>query len=250
MSVTDLLDRPIAYHRIFVALTGSVKAAILLSQALYWQKRAKQKDGWWYKTAEEWQDETGLTRHEQETARKACERYLETDLRDAPARLYWKVNEKNLSDDLLQFGGKRETGLAENAKLDSRKTPTINKKAETTTDIEKKYPTFSQKVTDERREMMKLAERMEAEIGITPDFSDRKWEKVVRQIVRHEENGQRFETFAKWLKSGNEYNRPKTFQIAAKPQLILTNWVQAFQEMAKKVGERYGGIDDIERILG
>ena len=142
-NITDLLDRPIAYHRIFVALTGSVKAAILLSQAIYWQKRSRHKDGWWYKTVEEWGDETGLSRRELDTARRDCEKYLKTDLRDSPARLYLKVDEETLSNDLVQFGGKRQTeiggnvqsSLAENAKPDWRKTPNINRNAETTTEI-------------------------------------------------------------------------------------------------------------------
>lgn len=141
-NVTELLDRPIAYHRVFVTLTGSVKAAILLSQAMYWQKRAKRNDGWWYKTAEEWEEETGLSRRELETARRDCEKYLKTDLRDSPARLYWKVDEEVLSKDLIQFGGKRqteiggnvETSLAESAKPVSTKTPNINRNAETTTE--------------------------------------------------------------------------------------------------------------------
>ena len=40
MNILDLLDRPIAYHRIFARLTGSVHAALMLSQAVYWQNRA------------------------------------------------------------------------------------------------------------------------------------------------------------------------------------------------------------------
>jgi hypothetical protein len=129
-SVSDLLDRPIAYHRVFVTLTGSVKAAILLSQAVYWQKRAKQDDGWWFKTAEEWEEETGLTRHEQDTARKACGMYLKTELRDAPARLYWMVDEARLSADLVAESS--QSSLPETVKLDSRFPSTINRNTETT----------------------------------------------------------------------------------------------------------------------
>jgi hypothetical protein len=143
MNITDLLDRPIAYHRIFVTLTGSVKAAILLSQAMYWQKRAKQSDGWWYKTAEEWTEETGLTRHEQDTAREACKNYLKTDLRDAPARLYWHVDDERLSADLFAVNG--QSSLTKIGKLDSRNSSNINKNAETTTET----TTPAAKKTDE-----------------------------------------------------------------------------------------------------
>lgn len=165
MNITELLDRPIAYHRVFVTLTGSVKAAILLSQAVYWQKRAKQKDGWWYKTTEEWEEETGLTRREQETARRDCEKYLQTDLRDSPARLYWKVDEETLSKDLLQFGGKRQTEIGENrqtslhdsAKPVSTKTPNIKRNAETTTEI-------TTEINDEA--LAQISKAYEAEIGV------------------------------------------------------------------------------------
>lgn len=133
MNILDLLDRPIAYHRVLATLTGSVKAAVLLSQALYWQKRAKQPDGWWYKSADEWEDETGLTRREQETARRDCADYLLTDLRGVPATLYWKIDEKSLSTALLQICENRETGFAKTAKLVSTKTQNINS-TETTTE--------------------------------------------------------------------------------------------------------------------
>ncbi len=35
----DLLDRPIAFYRVFVMITGSVTGALMLSQAVYWSKR-------------------------------------------------------------------------------------------------------------------------------------------------------------------------------------------------------------------
>lgn len=71
MRFLKLLDRPIAFHRCFVDLAGSVTAALVLSQAIYWQKRIlEDRDGWWYKTRSEWMEETGLSRRQQETARK------------------------------------------------------------------------------------------------------------------------------------------------------------------------------------
>lgn len=42
----------------------------MLSQAMYWMPRAIRKDGYFYKTAEEWTEETGLSYKEQVTARK------------------------------------------------------------------------------------------------------------------------------------------------------------------------------------
>ena len=93
-----LLDRPIAFHRCFVDPTGSITAALMLSQALYWQQRTKDPDGWWYKTREEWREETGMSRWEQEEARKRLRRVgvLREERRGIPARLWYRVDEGQL----------------------------------------------------------------------------------------------------------------------------------------------------------
>jgi len=90
----QLLDRPIAFHRCFVTLTGSVTAALMLSQALYWQRRCKESEGWWYKTLEEWTEETGLNRRETEAARiklRALE-VLEEKRTGSPAKLWYRID--------------------------------------------------------------------------------------------------------------------------------------------------------------
>src|SRR5208283_6032042 len=69
--VSELLDRPIAFHRCFATLTDSVEAALFLSQAIYWQKithKAGNQD--FFKTQDEWEEETGLGRYAQERARR------------------------------------------------------------------------------------------------------------------------------------------------------------------------------------
>ncbi len=93
-----LLDRPIAFHRCFVDITGSVTAALMLSQAIYWQKRTKDHDGWWYKTRDEWTEETGMKRKEQEGARKRLRELgiLHEQLRGVPATLWYRVDEIRL----------------------------------------------------------------------------------------------------------------------------------------------------------
>lgn len=68
-SIAHLLDRPIAYQRAFVDLGAGITGAVFLSQAVYWSKRTDDDDGWFWKTQEEWAEETGLSRAEQEGAR-------------------------------------------------------------------------------------------------------------------------------------------------------------------------------------
>ena len=65
--------------------------AVLLSQLVYWHNRMDA--GWFYKTQKEIRDETGLTREEQETARRRLisAGVLEEDRRGVPAKLYFRV---------------------------------------------------------------------------------------------------------------------------------------------------------------
>jgi hypothetical protein len=69
MQYHKLLMRPIAFQPIYVDLTGCHKAAIFLSQALYWHERAG-KSGWFYKTCEQWQIELKMPRDTQLRVRK------------------------------------------------------------------------------------------------------------------------------------------------------------------------------------
>lgn len=90
----EILQRPIAFHPAFVRISGSIKAGLLLSQAFYWQNRTTDPAGWFFKTQEEWERETCLTRREQETAREHLRTagLLEEERRGIPARLYYRIN--------------------------------------------------------------------------------------------------------------------------------------------------------------
>ena len=70
--IWPLLGRHIAFHRRLVDLTDSVKAALLLSQSIYWTRRGRdiaRTGGWFHKTTEQWTWETGLSAKEQRLAR-------------------------------------------------------------------------------------------------------------------------------------------------------------------------------------
>ena len=54
--------------RAFVAYTGSLEAALLLSQILYWSDKTKNPQGWFYKSYREWQSELSLSKHKVNTA--------------------------------------------------------------------------------------------------------------------------------------------------------------------------------------
>ena len=89
-----LLDRPVAFHRCLVDVSGSVEGAVLLSRAIYWQNRMG--DEWWYKTAKDWFEETGLSQRHLDLAREGCRKVLLYEVRGMPAKGYYKVDSQAL----------------------------------------------------------------------------------------------------------------------------------------------------------
>ena len=90
----DVFETPITFHRCLVPVSGGVNAALLLSHAI-WTTQALdgEADGWFLKSQEQWSEETGLSRWEQETARRALRTsgFLEERRIGVPAKLWFRV---------------------------------------------------------------------------------------------------------------------------------------------------------------
>jgi DnaA N-terminal domain len=132
----------VAYYRIFAELAGKTSAGVMLSQAWYWTSKTDDEDGWFYKTRDEWWEETGMTRTEQETARRRLvERgLLEEKLRGMPGKLHFRVNVERLISLLVENPptGRRKTyQQAGRISADSlvENPPTTIKDPETTAEI-------------------------------------------------------------------------------------------------------------------
>lgn len=131
--IKKLLTSPIAYHRVFAEIADSVTAGLMLSQIFYWSQRAK--DGWFYKTQEEWHAETCLSRTEQETARKKLRKLglIEEARRGVPAKVHFKLDESKLYDIL-------QSSMQESCNLDSGKPASRDaEKPRTITETTKDY---------------------------------------------------------------------------------------------------------------
>ena len=94
--VWPLLGRHIAFHRRLVDLTASVKAALLLSQTIYWTRHGRDiasTGGWFFKTTEQWEMETGLSTKEQITARQVLRELaiLNEQRIGIPAKLHFRL---------------------------------------------------------------------------------------------------------------------------------------------------------------
>lgn len=102
------------YHGEFVKLGIGVTGAVMLSQACYLSTTdtASKRGGWFFKTAKEWEEETGLTRREQETARKKLTKcgVLIEKKQGIPCKL-WSLIDHDKLVELLH-----EISMAESAK--------------------------------------------------------------------------------------------------------------------------------------
>lgn len=95
--------RPIAFGTRLARITGHPKDAMLLSQLVYWTRRGRDVEangGWVHKTRDHWFLETGLSREEQENARRRLRnRKLLMEWRGGqPARLHYRLEVDAISD--------------------------------------------------------------------------------------------------------------------------------------------------------
>lgn len=113
----------------------------------YWSKITKDPDYWFYKSQKDWEIETGLSRHEQDSARKILkERNLIFEKRAGiPATIHFKINFEaclhrllysgNLKDEELTklFAGSRQSSSPVNGNLFTE--TTIETKPKNTTTV-------------------------------------------------------------------------------------------------------------------
>jgi hypothetical protein len=112
-TAVDMFDRLtekelVRYNPVYRRISNSTVAAIFLSQAMFLQmerfhnaklqaikdEHGQMHDGFWFHTQAQWEQETGLSRDEQETARDQLIRlgFLSEAQFGLPARLYFRVN--------------------------------------------------------------------------------------------------------------------------------------------------------------
>jgi|GEM_PF-1531576 len=106
--ISTLLQRPVAYQPVFRHVGGSTVAGIMLSQLYYWSSEGRigaERDGWFYKTQEEWHRETGLSRSEQERARRDLRKakLLIEKRRGNPAKLWFRLDVAAVNNAVFQY---------------------------------------------------------------------------------------------------------------------------------------------------
>lgn len=96
--------RPVAYWPSLARKVGGVKAAVMLSQLLYWNgDKSVQERGWILKSVEDLENETGLNKLEQQTARRILQNsgILVCKLHGVPRIWHYQVDADRLGEILI-----------------------------------------------------------------------------------------------------------------------------------------------------
>lgn len=98
-----LNQQPIAVYPIYIDITGSVTAGVLLSQVMYWDSKMKGKA--FYKNDASFMEETRLTQSEFKTAKKIISglSFLNIERKGAPYRTWYEVDHDELFVVLRRF---------------------------------------------------------------------------------------------------------------------------------------------------
>jgi hypothetical protein len=93
-----LSQRYILVYPVLLAITGSPKASIMLSQMFFWTRtylmERPERNGWFWHTQKDWYASTGLSRHEQDSARGILSGagFAQERLMGAPARMHYRLD--------------------------------------------------------------------------------------------------------------------------------------------------------------
>ena len=128
-------ERPIAFHRVYAQITGSVTAGLLLSQLMYWSKAMNDKE--FYKTDKELCDELCFGKYELRGAKKKIEPFVKITRKGTPAKTWYKVNKASVLRVITSCGKTRQlvVGKPDNKLLENQTTYYTENNTENKTDI-------------------------------------------------------------------------------------------------------------------
>lgn len=108
---------------VYIEITDDYPSAALLNQMIYWSDRTSRKDGYFYKSYNEWYEELHLTEYQVRRATKKLKSFgfVYTALKKANGAptLHYKVDTKEVSEWILK---KLKNGNLRNLRMDSEET--------------------------------------------------------------------------------------------------------------------------------
>lgn len=112
----NVLTIPRAYIHL---LNGAIKSALFLSQCVYWSDKGH--NGWFYKSAEEWEAETGIKPHALEKCERDCAAWVKISVHranGAPTNHYYVDMDRLTADLLSRFAPNGQNDLPQMGKSD------------------------------------------------------------------------------------------------------------------------------------
>ncbi len=109
-------QRYVQYYPVLAELTGSAKAALMLGHMLYWSRKylaaRSEREGWFWHTRRDWHAATGLSRHEQERARRCllASGLISERLMGVPARLHYRLELDQMGSQIARHLKKQYAG--------------------------------------------------------------------------------------------------------------------------------------------
>ena len=107
----QLNQRPIAVYPVYIKITGSVNAGLLLSQLMYWYGAVNGRT--FYKSDAEIMEETMLSESELRTAKNKLKSlsFIEIKAKGVPARTHYTINSQLLISEINNFSSAKSTKL-------------------------------------------------------------------------------------------------------------------------------------------
>ena len=99
-------ERHITIPKIYLEITNDYPTAALLNQMIFWSDKTKRRDGFFYKTYKEWEEETFLSEYQVRRASNSLKElgFLETKLKKANGSptLHYKLDMDVLSESIVK----------------------------------------------------------------------------------------------------------------------------------------------------
>ena len=196
------LEKPIAFYPILAKLFGSVNAALYFQQLYYWGDKGSREDGFIYKTKNKIEEETSLSRYQQDIVRRKLVslNVLETKVIKANGNpiLHYKIKARIVRT-LLNESQETYYSITENTTENTNniKKQKVNQKQKKT-----KLPTFDERCAERLRKIIKKRR------GLNKTMSISDWSSSFRKLrVEEEVDKKRITTALKWYsnKCGDAY---------------------------------------------
>ena len=172
----------------YVDFTGDIETALFLSQVIYWTDRTTRKDGFFYKTDEEWREEIRLSKYAIRKARKKLEEMgiLETKVKKANGNptVHYRLDRQRFVESFISFLRNRKN---ENANSNEPKCEREFSLTETTTEITTNSLVVEELENENDVDIFELLETMDEEkrngVKQVSQFYQDKFEQIGRAHV-------------------------------------------------------------------